>query len=84
MKMSVVADRVYRRGEYVRWGGSRVGLVVGFFDALRDGSAHALIEVSDRTFEALKNTGAARFILERGNMVEVYELGRTLEEPDAQ
>jgi len=74
MRIRLLADRTYRRTEHIRWRGKRVGIVVGFEDPL-DLPSYAIVEVSDRTLKDMGRAQATRFILERGNLVEVYERG---------
>jgi hypothetical protein len=72
MKVKLLADRAYRRAEHIRWRGKRAGVVVGL-EVQPDQPRHAVVEVPDVTVKEMERTGAARFILDRGNMVEVYE-----------
>ena len=71
MRVDFVADRTYRRTEPVRWRGRKIGTVVGFKDPM-DGVATATVEVADFTLKDMRKSDATRFILERGNVVEVY------------
>ncbi len=73
MKIRLLADRTYNRTEHIRWRGKRAGTVVGF-EAPLNLPGYAIVEVSDRTLKAMERAQATRFILERGNMVEVYEM----------
>lgn len=69
--MTFRADRVYRHTEPIRWRGKKIGNVVGFQEPL-GGTAMAVVEVSGRTLKDMESL-AAHFILERGNVVEVYK-----------
>lgn len=74
MQVRLLADRSYRRTESIRWRGSKVGTVMRL-ESPDSGASYAVVEVSDRTFKEMEKS-TARFILERGNVVEVYEVGK--------
>lgn len=71
MKVDLIADRVYRRTESIRWRGKKIGTVVDFKDPLNS-AATVTVEVSNRTLDDMMKSNA-RLILERGNVVEVYK-----------
>ena len=73
MRIRLLADRTYNRTEHIRWRGKRAGTVVSF-EAPLNLPGYAIVEVSDQTMRDMEKAHASRFILERGNMVEVYEM----------
>jgi hypothetical protein len=79
MKIRLLADRTYTRTEHVRWRGKRAGTVMSF-EAQPGQPPYAIVEVPDKVVEAMDRTYATRFILDRGNMVEIYELKRKASE----